>query len=110
VKRIAEAGRLRVSETRALHLIHSAGCGMTLTLIALAPSERDPAMSVLARESVIAAVTTDPPTHSDTGKRPVSSAVALRAALPHAEVLTRAERALMADWLDRIAAAESAVA
>ena len=57
VRRIAAAGRLRVSEERAAHLIHAAGCGMTLTLIALPPEQRDPALSVLARESIIAAVT-----------------------------------------------------
>ena len=58
VRRIAEAGRLRVSEERAAHLIHAAGSGMTFTLIALPEDQRDPALSTLARESIIAAVTT----------------------------------------------------
>src|SRR5688500_5589783 len=61
VRRIAEAGRLRVSEERAAHLVHAAGCGMTFTLISLPADQRDPALSTLARESVLAAVTTDPP-------------------------------------------------
>jgi AcrR family transcriptional regulator len=45
VKRIAAAGRLRVSEERAAHLIHAAGCGTTFTLISLPPEQRDPALS-----------------------------------------------------------------
>ena len=42
-------------------MIHSAGAGITFQLIGLLPEHRDPALSVLARESVIAAVTTDSP-------------------------------------------------
>jgi hypothetical protein len=42
VRRIAEAGRLRVSEERAAQLIHAAGSGTTLTLIALPPERRGP--------------------------------------------------------------------
>jgi len=56
VRRIAEAGRLRVGEERAAQLIHAAGSGTTLTLIALPPDRRDPALSALAREAVIAAI------------------------------------------------------
>jgi AcrR family transcriptional regulator len=104
VRRIAEAGRLRVSEERAAHLIHAAGSGMTFTLIALPPEQRDPALSVLAREAVLAAVTTDAPTPTDAGL--VGHAVALRAALPEAKVLTEPERGLLAEWLDRIATAD----
>jgi len=103
VRRIAEAGRLRVTEERAAHLIHAAGSGLTFTLIALPPERRDPALSTLARESVIAAVTTDSPARPEGGL--VGNAVALRAALPEAKVLTDSERSLLAEWLDRIATA-----
>jgi AcrR family transcriptional regulator len=104
VRRIAEAGRLRVSEERAAHLIHAAGSGMTFTLIALPEDQRDPALSTLARESIIAAVTTDPPAEPAASAGPVSNAVALRSFLPHTTALTATESALLADWLDRIAA------
>jgi len=99
VRRIAQAGRLRVSEERAAHLIHSAGAGITFELIGLAPERRDPALSTLARESIIAAVTTERPATSDgvTGK-----AIALRAALPGVDVLSTAEKALLAEWLERM--------
>jgi AcrR family transcriptional regulator len=103
VRRIAEAGRLRVSEERAAHLIHAAGSGMTFTLIALPPERRDLTLSALARESTIAAVTTETPAHPDADGGPVGRAVALRAVLPQAAALSAAERGLLAEWLDRIA-------
>jgi len=77
IRRIAEAGRLRVSEERAAQLVHAAGCGTTLTLIARPENGRDPALSEMAREAVIAAITTDAPAPAPPG--PVSAAVALRA-------------------------------
>ncbi|MCA2214277.1 TetR/AcrR family transcriptional regulator [Jidongwangia harbinensis] len=103
VRRIAAAGRLRVSEDRAVHLVHSAGSGLTFTLIAVPPEERDPALSALARESVIAAVTTGPP--STAGGGTVGSAVALRAVLSDVTTLSASERALLGEWLQRIATA-----
>jgi len=100
IRRIAEAGRLRVPQDRATMLVHAAGSGTTLTLIATPPDQRDPGLSELAREAVIAAITTDMPTGAS---GPVTAAVALRARLPEVDVLTPAEQALLADWLDRIA-------
>ena len=100
VRRIAEAGRLRVSEERAAHLIHSAGAGMTFELISLLPEQRDPELSVLARESIIAAVTTDAPAAEHDGV--TGNAIALRAAVPRLTQLSTAERALLDEWLGRI--------
>ena len=102
VRRIAEAGRLRVSEERAAHLIHSAGAGMTFELIGLRPEQRDPALSTMARESVIAAVTTDAPAPAPGDDGVATSVIALRAALPQVAGLTAAERALLDEWLGRI--------
>lgn len=87
-------------------LIHAAGSGTTLTLIALPPGRRDPALSRLARESVITTVTTDVPPYGSRESNAVSSAIALRAVLPEATVLTERERGLLAEWLDRIATAD----
>ncbi|MFI7540023.1 TetR/AcrR family transcriptional regulator [Actinoplanes sp. NPDC049599] len=101
VRRIAEAGRLRVSEERAAHLIHSAGAGLTFELIGLLPEQRDPELSALARESVIAAVTTDAPAAGPDGV--TGNAIALRAAVPRLAGLSAAERALLDEWLGRIA-------
>ena len=100
IRRIAEAGRLRVSEERAAQLVHAAGFGITITLIAMPADHRDPALSDIAREAVIAAITTDVPIAAAPG--PVSAAAALRAVLPQTTALTSQERGLLQEWLDRI--------
>ncbi|MGW7003998.1 TetR/AcrR family transcriptional regulator [Streptomyces sp. NPDC054933] len=101
IRRIAEAGRLRVSEERAAHLVHAAGSGTTLALIAMPEDRRDLAVSDMAREAVIAAITTDAPALDAPG--PAGAAVALRAVLPQTSALTANERGLLEEWLDRIA-------
>jgi hypothetical protein len=50
---------------------------------------------------VIAAITTDTP--AVTAPPAVAAAVTLRAALPTLETLSAAERALLGEWLDRLA-------
>src|SRR6476619_2089653 len=57
VARIAEAGRLRVDVAHATNLIHAAGTGVTLTLAAAPPDERDPQLSETMREAILAAIT-----------------------------------------------------
>jgi AcrR family transcriptional regulator len=104
VHRVAEAGRLRVTERRAVDLIHSAGTGVVLTLIDQAGDEREAALADTAWESVCAAILTDAPagTGPAAAGPAAAAAVTLRAALPGLTVLTPAERALLGDWLDRI--------
>lgn len=101
IHRIAEAGRLRVDEERAAQLVHAVGGGTTLALIATPEDRRDPAVSDMAREAVIAAITTDAPALAAPG--PAGAAVALRAVLPQTSALTANERGLLKEWLDRIA-------
>jgi AcrR family transcriptional regulator len=101
VRRIAAAGRLRVSEDHAAQLLHSVAVGTTLSLIARPEPRRDPAVADLARDAVIAAVTTDAPIQATPG--PAGAAIALRAALGRTAALTAPERALLEQWLDRIA-------
>lgn len=103
VRRVAEAGRLQVSEERAAHLVHSAGVGIIFTLIGMAPDQRDPALAEMARESVLAAVTTDPSPYADAGTGTARTAIALRAALPQLAALSHGERELLREWLDRLA-------
>lgn len=102
IHRIAAAGRLRVDEDRATLIAQAAGCGITLTLIAQPPDDRDMTVSALTRDAVIAAITTDAPATAAPG--PAGAAIALRAALPSAATLTVHERGLLTEWLDRIAA------
>ena len=102
VHRVAEAGRLRVTERRAVDLIRAAGTGVVFTLIDQPEDERDDTLADTAWESVCAAILTDA-TAPVTG--PAAAAVTLRAALADLTALTAAERALLGDWLDRIAEA-----
>ncbi|MDR7277792.1 TetR/AcrR family transcriptional regulator [Catenuloplanes atrovinosus] len=103
VQRVARAGRLRVSEERAAHLIHAAGRGITLSLIAMPADQRDLTLSTMARESVLATIVTpsSPSTPAATGNV-ASAAITLRASLPDLTPLTPGERTLLAEWLDRL--------
>jgi AcrR family transcriptional regulator len=101
IHRVAESGRLRIDEERAAQLVHAVGSGTTLALIATPEAHRDPAVSHMAREAVIAAITTDTPTPVAPG--PAGAAIALRAVLPQSDALTAGERSLLTEWLDRIA-------
>jgi AcrR family transcriptional regulator len=106
VHRVAEAGRLRVTERRAVELIQAAGTGVVLTLINQAGDERDDTLADMAWESVCATILTDASTAAITG--PAAAAVTLRAALADLTTLTAAERALLGDWLGRIAESQRA--
>lgn len=101
IRRIAEAGRLRVSERRACELVQAVGRGTVMTLISTPEDRRDPELAAMACEAVVAAITTDAPAPAAPG--PVAAAVALAAVLPRTDALSEGERALMREWLDRIA-------
>lgn len=87
VHRIAETGRLRVPEPLAVELVHAAGTGAVLTLLARPPQDRDPGLAEAMYEAVLARILTD---------APVPPAVT-----PELSKLTGAERTLLAEWLDR---------
>jgi hypothetical protein len=115
VARIAEAGRLRVDVAHATDLLHAAGTGVTLTLAATPPEERDPRLSETMREAILTALTVPASTEAPNGETDAASAaervavhaVALRALLTDAPgVLSTAERQLR-DWLDRLATARN---
>lgn len=97
LRRVARAGRLKVSEQRAVELIRAAGTGVVFVLIDQ-PSP-DLALADLAWEAVCAALLVD---ESSVPAGPAAAAVTLRAGLPDL-AFRPAERALLGDWLDRIA-------
>jgi AcrR family transcriptional regulator len=116
VSSVAQAGRLRVDVGHATALIHAAGTGVTLTLAATRPEERDPRLSESMREAVLAAVTVPVSTRAPkkgadatpAAERVVVHAVALRALLTDAcIVLSPAEQQLLSGWLDRLATVSS---
>ena len=112
VARIAEAGRLRVDVAHATRLLHAAGTGLTITLAATPPEERDPRLSETMREAILTAITVPASTEAPDGARGAAPAaervavhaVALRALLTEApSVLSAAELQLLSDWLDQLA-------
>ncbi|MFV1365213.1 TetR/AcrR family transcriptional regulator [Mycolicibacterium elephantis] len=105
IQRIAESGRLRVGVDRAADMVHSACRGVTLTLISQPPEARDLELSDATREAILAAITTDRPDDRLEDTRPAARAMALKAVLEtvDAGVLTKAETALLVEWLDRLA-------
>ncbi|GLY14971.1 TetR family transcriptional regulator [Kineosporia sp. NBRC 101677] len=101
VRRLAETGRLRVSEERAAELIHAAGVGTVTALLTTPPADRDPGLADAMLESVLAQILTETTELKDDAW----VAVTLRAAAPQLEVLSAAERSLLVEWLDRVIAA-----
>jgi AcrR family transcriptional regulator len=102
VHRVAMTGRLRVSEQRAVDLIQAAGIGAIHTLLATPPGQRDRSLAQDMYQAVLRQILTDTPdpwTRADNG--PLAVAVALRAIAPRLDMLTDAERQLLAEWLDR---------
>lgn len=96
---IARAGRLRIGEERATALVHAACVGAVLALLGQPEESRDPKLSALAREAVLAAITG---TIALSRPGPAGAAAALRASLNGTAPLTPGERHLLAELLDRI--------
>jgi AcrR family transcriptional regulator len=109
VRRVAEAGRLAVPEDRAVHLVHAAGTGAVLAVLAAPAGERDPSIADDAFAAVLDRILVPEagsPTDRGAGADPVSNAaITLRAAADGLDVLSPGERAVLAEWLDRVVAA-----
>ena len=99
VHRVAAAGRLKVSEQRAVDLIRAAGSGAVLALLSMPGEARDVTLASTLYDAVAREFLTDAPAASHAG--PVAAAVAFRTVVPALEGLSTTERALMAEWLDR---------
>jgi len=99
VHRLAAAGLLRVPERRAVELIHAAGTGALMTLLAAAPEDRDLTLADDLLEAVLRTILNDaaPVPRDDAA----ALAIAFRAVAPTLPALTPAERALLAEWLSR---------
>ena len=100
VRRVAEAGRLRVSEERAADLLHATATGVVLTLLHKSGVEQA-SLSASARDSVFAAILDQaellPPASAAT------AASALRARLEQVSDVTPGEKLLLDELLRRIA-------
>lgn len=100
VRRIAASGRLRVGEQRAVDLIQAAGIGTVQVLVSTPPQHRDPGLADAMFEAVLQQILTGRSAPAHDGPRP--AAVALRALAARLDVLSDAERTLLAEWLDRV--------
>ena len=101
VHRIALAGRLTVSEERAIALLESVCTGTVLHLLGQPASERDAGLSHAARDATIAAITSASAGAPVAG--PAAAAAMLRASLASTNVLSDGEALLLTELLDRIA-------
>ena len=101
IHRIAEAGRLRVPEDQAVALVHAMGIGLVRALLAQPAERRDGDLIALTREATIASITGEAVAASDGGPR--GAAIALAAGLDRVSALSASERALLGEWLGRIA-------
>ncbi|MCX5528543.1 TetR/AcrR family transcriptional regulator [Streptomyces bobili] len=124
VERVARAGRLRTGVEPAAAMIHSAGMGVTLTLVAAQADGRlshYEGLSESVREAVLDSVLAPAPAPAGdddvvarpgTGSRSAAvHAVALKSLMRDGvRSLTSGERTLLGEWLDRVAAEDSAAA
>ncbi len=120
IRRVAEAGLLRMSVEDAASMFHAAGCGVTLTLLSEKPERRDLTLSARMREVTLEAMTVpaanrdatiDVPPKTTPQERVISHAVALMALLSEtkmneAKALSAAEEMLFTEWLDRLSRTE----
>ena len=104
VHRVALAGRLRTTEERACDLFHATARGTVLVLLEKPEAERRAAMEA-ASHAALAAILDRPPPAAEGGA--AGCATALRARLGDLPQLTRGEKSLMEELLDRIAAGAS---
>jgi AcrR family transcriptional regulator len=100
VHRVAVTGRLRVSERRAVGLIQAAGIGVIQTLLSTPPDQRDPGLAESIFQAITRQILTDAPERPEGG--PIATTVAFRAIAPRLDMLSEAERLLLAEWLDRV--------
>ncbi len=100
VARLAAVGLLRVSEHRAVGMIHAAGTGVVLALLNQPPDARDDGLADATLDAVLGAVLT--PAAERPPAAPAALAVAFAAAVPTLPALTVGERALLAELLDRV--------
>jgi AcrR family transcriptional regulator len=103
IERIADDGRLRMSVERATALFQSCGVGFVITQLMVPAAQRDQELSDIARENALASIMVTSGANR-ARKTLTGRATALRQAIGDADAgLTPAERALMVEWLDRIA-------
>jgi hypothetical protein len=108
VAAVAQAGRLRMSVERAAAYMHANGMGTVLSLLSVPEDQRDSGLSEFTRDAMLEVITTGVPHSDNFSSRPAPvarHASGLRGALSQRPetALTSAERALLDEWLKRLA-------
>lgn len=103
LRRVAAVGRLLVREADAVRLVHAAGTGTVLAILGEAGEVRrsdlaDRAWAAVASQVLVAE--DDVPAGPDRALR--TAALTLRAGVDGLDALSPAERAVLAEWLDRV--------
>jgi AcrR family transcriptional regulator len=99
VRRLAEAGLLRVDETRATEVIHAAGTGAIVALLAKPAADRDLSLAETMFDAMAAVILHDRPLTPASEVLPLS--VTFATVVGKLPALSEAERALMTEWLTR---------
>ncbi|SDT09548.1 DNA-binding transcriptional regulator, AcrR family [Friedmanniella luteola] len=99
VRRLASAGLLRVDEQRALMMIHAAGHGTVLALLAVPEADRDPGLPGAMLDAVLGRLLVGTPAVPEATTSAVT--VAFATVLPDLPGLSDAERAVLGEWLGR---------
>ncbi|MDM7883563.1 TetR/AcrR family transcriptional regulator [Curtobacterium sp. RHCKG23] len=106
LRRVAAVGRLLVREADAVRLVHAAGTGTVLAILEEAGEAEDDRRSDLADRawaavaSQVLVAEDDVPAGPDRALR--TAALTLRAGVDGLDALSPAERAVLAEWLDRV--------
>lgn len=98
IERVAQAGRLKISQQIAEDMIRAAGNGLIFVLLTQPVHMRDPGLAIAVQDAILSAILTD---EAPEQAYP-TAAVTLRASLPQDRSLGANEKALMIEWLDRI--------
>jgi AcrR family transcriptional regulator len=98
----AKDGMLALPVTDAVNMIRATGVGVVFTLLAMPGDARDMTLSTRAREATLAAILAKPVKRQERD----GAAMQLRQQLDATSALSVNERALMGDWLDRLAKQE----
>ncbi|MBT2502214.1 TetR/AcrR family transcriptional regulator [Curtobacterium sp. ISL-83] len=116
LRRVAAAGRLVVREQEAVRLVHAAGTGAVLAILAEPEGARDPRLADVVFEGVLSQILAPAPVPAQSSSSSSSSpsstrtaALTLRAVAADLDPLSPAERAVLAEWLDRVVDHQGAV-
>ena len=105
IGRLGDQGRLRMSVERATAYFRSCGAGFILIQIGTQPGQRDPELSSIIFDDMMAAISTEPTRTRSATPELAGRAVALQEVLRDKKdlPLTSAERHLLTEWLKRLA-------